>query len=192
MGMFRVHANAYTPVGLHSVPKKKRIVVSGTFMQPDFVRKRATSQKTIDRSVRSNIKNDTSARTNEYFSNGPRLVRFSAGTPTPWNPPIPSSTPLPLFFRACRARYVFAFSPRCSTPLQPSPRLLFTTSLPLTVGEFFNVHLFRRTRSSDCLRGCTKELEHPCQTTLFLFFLPFFLLVIYRFFFINIYLDFTK
>lgn len=135
----RIYSRTYTTLLVH---KNGYIVVSGTFMQPDFARN-AKRSETIDSrgEVISKMTRSCRRMKDGYFSNAldPHLVRFSAGAPIPWNPffPYPSFA-----FRFC-----FSFVPSDATSAFSQVTL---SSLPLTVGEFFSVHLFRRSRS-DCL-----------------------------------------
>lgn len=88
-----------------------------------------------------------------------------------------------LFPHAHRSHFALAFLSCRPMPLpMPSPKLLFPPSLPLTVGEFFSVHLFRWSRSSDCLGRYTRGLKDIASSLFFLF------RVIYRFFYLRRYL----
>jgi len=125
-------------------------VTPDTFMQPDFAQNVKRSES-IDsrREVISKMTRSYRRMKDGYFSNvlDPLLVRFSAA-------PILCN---PFFLHAHRSH--FAFLSCCPMLLQPSPRLLFSPSLALTVGEFFSLHLFRQSHSSDCLGEYTDGLK---------------------------------
>lgn len=104
-------------------------------MQPDFARNGERSETVDEGKVISKMTRSRERMRDGYFSNISALVLFVFRQMLQHRE-IPFSRRPSFAFRFC-------FSYR-SMLLQLSPRLLFTPSLPLTVGEFFIVHLFRR------------------------------------------------
>lgn len=159
---------------LYSYIKTDTLLYRAHLCNPIFARN-AKRSETIDsrgggEGGRSNIRNDTFMQTNErwIFFKRPRSSPLSFFGRCPRYREIPFS-PAPvvrisllLFFRIARRHFSLL------------PGLLFSPSLPLTVGEFFSVHLFRRSRSADCLGRYIGGLK---GTIFPLFFSPSFLVI---------------